>query len=73
MNDFKIEKDIKCPEPRTRNLKYPFDDMKCGDSFAFNSDIYVRVSATASYYSKKDNMKFSIRKDGDGYRCWRVK
>jgi len=69
---FKIDTDIPAPPSRSRGGKYPFGAMEVGHSFAFTKDNYVNAAAAASWFGKRNNRKYSIRKDGDGYRCWRI-
>jgi hypothetical protein len=77
-----IEKGIKVPEQRMRNgIKYPFSEMKVGDSFAINNPkkkenvlrntIYGSI---ALYHKKFPNKHFIVRKVADHeYRVWRDK
>jgi hypothetical protein len=63
---FKIERGVELPADR--RTKYPFHDMKAGDSFAFDDSEKRLVCAAASFYGKKHDMKFTTR----GMRCWRI-
>jgi hypothetical protein len=71
---FKIEN-----KPVTRpgyvKNKYPFDKMKVGQSFYFDrTDCDVQALRTAAYQcGARTGTKFSILKEGNGYRCGRVK
>lgn len=58
-----IEKDVPLP------AKYPFAAMEVGDSFTTNNHTAV---AAASSYGRRNGMKFASRKNGSGYRIWRV-
>jgi len=85
---YKIEKNIKMPQP-TRNgieqYKYPFLDMKVGDSFAVPVDPATKLGyttvrgrvANAIYANKKrqPNATFTYRtlKDKREIRVWRTK
>jgi len=64
----KVQKNI--PLPR----KFPFADMKVGDSFAVPSDVKrVAVSVAAMRFGRKHGMKFTIRQLADKtFRCWRI-
>jgi hypothetical protein len=63
-----IEKNIPVPE------KYPFAQMKEGDSFLISSLMKrTTVTVAAKRYGHKHAMEFTIRKTPDGLRCWRVK
>ena len=85
---YKIEKNIKIPSP-TRNgveqYKYPFFEMKVGDSFAVPVDPstqlgYIRVrgrvaSAIHAQQKRQEGSKFTVRtmKDKRELRVWRTK
>lgn len=68
--DVKIEKNIPMVSKRESGL--PFGDMEVGDSFrAPMSSSELRNKVT--YYSHQNpGKKFSIRKDDDGARIWRI-
>ena len=65
---YKIDK--KVPLPST----YPFDKLKVGESF-YEDDLQMlnTLRVRATMYSQKNNVKLSVRKDGEGYRCYRLK
>ncbi len=71
---FKIEKEVPlAPYGGARFRKYPFNEMKAGDSFLINGDASVEVVRwAATAYGNKHGQKFSVRKTPDGHRCWRV-
>lgn len=52
--------------------KYPFDKMIVGDSFAFPDELSQKIRCAAWRYGKKNAMKFIVKKQQDGFRCWRV-
>lgn len=62
--------------PRSGGLgasaKYPFAEMTVGDSFVGPASLRKRASSAAAAHFRKYGRKFSIRNDGDGFRCWRV-
>lgn len=66
----KIEKSVELPK---FNGKYPFHEMEVGDSFACENQ--ALVTSAANSYSKRHERKekFSVRKHGDAFRCWRIK
>jgi hypothetical protein len=69
-----IEKDKPLP-PIWR--KYPFADMQAGDSFWVpQGDNAARTShnlvSAASSHGRRKNKRFSVRRDGDGFRVWRI-
>ena len=68
MNQPLIDSNVPLP------TRYPFAEMKVGDSFLVPSDVTRQaVAVAATRYGRKHNMKFSTRqlKDG-GFRCWRL-
>lgn len=78
MNDYKIDKNVPLPSSgNKRNSKYPWAQMKVGDSFVVPWDKYVAVQAHMSYTNRryKGERHFICRKAGDGktYRVWRDK
>ena len=72
---FKIEHKIPMPKRRggSRPAKYPFREMKVGDSF-FVPDVKIYSFASqASLWGKKLGAKFSCLTVEGGVRVWRVK
>jgi hypothetical protein len=49
--------------------KYPFKSMAIGQSF-FTTNYAVRFSVAQTH--KRFGSRFSIRRDGNGWRVWRV-
>jgi hypothetical protein len=81
-NVFKIEtKKIPIPEPRALGYrgKYPFIEMKVGDSFfvPLISGKEINIRNAASVYGKRLNRVFTVRRVNtdkvDGVRVWRIK
>lgn len=75
---YKIEKNVPIPygAGSPGGNKYPWREMDVGDSFPIKTEKEAkRISAAACWYSgsHKDEVRFSVRKNGKGYRCWRVK
>lgn len=72
---FKIEKHIAVP-PITRrgNRKYPFPQMKIGESFYVGDTAKTNsVRYSASYYAiRNKGFKFTVRKEANGVRVWRI-
>lgn len=67
---FKIETGI--PIPAT-GLKYPFKDMKIGDSFFVpNKAISGARTSRCNFSKKHKEYKFITRNENDGIRVWRV-
>jgi hypothetical protein len=74
MAEYKIEDVPLRGKLESTSFKYPFGKMKVGQSFAFDICDYQLISSAASWYGKRNKIKFSIRKQEDGsYRCGRVK
>jgi hypothetical protein len=68
----KIEKGILPPEARAgRREIYPFSQMQIGDSF-YSEAARENVANAAYGYGKRHGQKFSVLRDGDGFRCWRI-
>jgi hypothetical protein len=55
------------PHPKRRS-KWKFDQMKPGDSFHFKGKAPTVVATAFGYYLAKG--KYSIRREGDGYRFY---
>lgn len=72
---YKIESCVAVPEARGRYRKYPFNEMQTGDSFVVARDEVDRLRSSASWYGKRNGLKFAIRcvdpVNGE-YRCWRI-
>jgi len=70
---FQIEKGIPVPETPGRGL-YPFADMDVGDSFFVGGEVSARSKAVsaASWFGKRNGLKFSCRNVDGGLRIWRV-
>lgn len=70
---FKIE-DRPVTRPRLQNAKYPFSQMKVGQSFYIDISItdVQSIRTAAGHYGKRNGVKFSIIRDGAGYRCGRI-
>lgn len=72
MSDHKIDKNIPIPTVTNKRNSYRFGEMDIGHSFALDADELVQVRSAAAYYGTRHNMKFTIRRYKDGYRCWWV-
>ena len=68
----KIEKDV--PIPPDVHQKYPFSDMKVGDSFSLEWDKRHNLRQAAFYY-KKHNKQFNFKtaRMNGKVRIWRIK
>jgi len=79
---YKIEKSVPIPELALGGVaKYPFTEMKVGDSFFVPiiegrplKNVAVAVSSASFKPSiKKLGYKYTVRQLKTGVRCWRVK
>lgn len=70
---YKIERNIPVPSRTGRPSKYPFKDMKIGDSFAAPSSLTSSVKTCAFRFAKNKGGKFSFRVHDGKVRCWRIK
>ena len=70
---YEIEKNVPLPpDPRGRPSKYPFSEMKPGDSIFVASK--AAAARRASYlFGVRHGLEFATRKEGDGVRIWRIK
>lgn len=71
MSEIKIDKNVPVP---TSRYKYPFTQMKKGDSFLVaTKELAVGLRVLAAQYSRRyAGVKFSVRKHEGAYRCWRI-
>ena len=69
---FTIEKNIPTPTSGYKNRKYPFPEMKIGDSFSLEYEAAHLVGAASRAWGRKHGAKFTTRKNGNGYRIWRI-
>jgi hypothetical protein len=69
---FEIEQGV--PYDKPVNSSYPFHKMAVGDSFQFDGDSKAvqRIRSAANIYGKRNGMKFSVRKDNENFRVWRL-
>jgi hypothetical protein len=65
-----IESNIPLP-PASK--KYPFGQMKVGDSFFVPDTTPALVSGSRSYWTRKTGAKYAARTVDGGVRFWRVK
>lgn len=71
---YEIDKGIPIP-PRSCASKYPWADMKVGDSFFVpgNKTRCEAVQAAAKYRSQRTAEKYVTRTKPNGVRVWRAK
>jgi hypothetical protein len=72
--DMKIDRHIPVPPEADARQRYPFPDMKIGDSFLVLEADWIKNLRSAAYmYAKRHpGVRFTIRKYGEGWRLWRV-
>ena len=68
--ELKIEEGI--PIPKMRLRKYPWEDMKVGDSFFVPDGNNNTIQTAASYAGKRHNRKYCTRQVNGGIRVWRI-
>jgi hypothetical protein len=65
---YTVDKDIRAP---AGGYKYPWDEMEVGDSFF--APVTVKMLSAASWHiTKTRGWKFSVRREGEGARIWRI-
>lgn len=68
---FQIEKNV--PVPSGRCMKYPFADMKVGDSFVAPKETVRGAQKAAWNWARDHDVKFATRTQRDGsLRIWRI-
>ena len=69
---YKIDKSVPIPEvAHTKPSKYPFADMKSGDSFFVKGGVSKRFTSGNSW-AKTHGGKFIVRTVTGGIRVWRI-
>ncbi len=74
-NAIRIEAGVAMPEAWASKgtSKYPFKDMKVGDSFLVPEGTSRGAIQSAAYYAGNTlSAKFVVRVTPEGLRCWRV-
>ncbi len=71
----KVQKNIPIPSKKGRPSKYPFKDMKPGESFEVTDAPKNTVLNAANSWSKRHNKsaRFTIRHSEGKTRIWRTK
>jgi hypothetical protein len=65
---------IKIESNRPLPVKFPFEQMQIGDSFAVPEGVTrAAVSVAAWRYGKATGKKLTVRKTPEGFYCWRIK
>lgn len=61
------------PVPKfTKKLKYPFLEMKIGQSVLITDKKLLQIRSYASNVGKKIGYKFKVAQTDEGVRVWRV-
>lgn len=60
------------PQQKGQTKKYPFGEMDVWDAFDLPESLHKNITTAAHNYGKYYDKKFSIRKNGEGYRCQRI-
>lgn len=71
---YKIESGVPMPK-RDQICKYPFAEMKVGDSFVVFASDLEKTRTAASHFGRHNERKYAVRRvdpiKGE-YRCWRI-
>jgi hypothetical protein len=67
---YRLSDDI--PPPVGRRHKYPFCEMAVGQSFEVSPEEIHRVRAASQYIRSTRGTRYTIRRQGAAYRCWRI-
>lgn len=67
----KVEQGVALP-PAPSNTRYPFAQLKVGDSFFAAADKADSACASVSYWARKTGFKFTSRSVDGGVRIWRI-
>ena len=65
-----IDKNIPMPSKMRTKILYPYSDMEIGDSFFTISKHGGQLASVAN--KRHAPKRFSVRRDGDGFRIWRT-
>ncbi len=66
-----IEKGVAIPS-KTKPCKYPWPQMKVGDSFLVNAPMPRMINASRAW-GQRNKARFVVRQLDNGVRVWRVK
>jgi hypothetical protein len=70
MTAIKIDRAVPLPSKRG---KWPFAALKVGESFTVPLMQAPSMRATAAVTGKRLKKHFTVRREGDNFRCWRDK
>lgn len=70
--EHKIDRGMGFPIRKPTYIKYPWHEMKVGDSFPVPAGKYDTVANAARDFGKRHGRKFSIRTIATGVRIWRT-
>ena len=70
---YQITKGLPIPKISAgRPAIYPFAALEVGDSFSAGNEEAGKVRRAASAFSRNHKVRFTVRKEGEGVRCWRI-
>lgn len=70
--DIQIDKGVPLPVGGAKS-KYPFGVLQVGDSFLFPAGTpRNKASSAALNHGKRHGVKFTVRAEGERFRCWRI-
>lgn len=68
-----VESGIPLPDrARVRSPKYPFDEMKVGDSFLIPGDVKKPTLIALAARKRHRPKLFTVRETSEGFRIWRT-
>lgn len=72
--EIKIQKNVPIPARSKAKTKYPFEKMTVGDSFAAPVKPQAIYTAARKWLkeSQTKKMRFVVRPENEGSRCWRT-
>ena len=73
MEKIKIDKSVPMPSGRKGKCKWPWHEMKVGDSFFAKGYDHNSFSGSRAVIQMRTGFKFSIARQNGGVRVWRTK
>ena len=68
----KVEPDVPLPDVPER-VRYPFADMRIGDSFLIRDESLVKNARSAAWmFGRRHGQEYSCRRVAEGWRVWRI-
>jgi hypothetical protein len=70
---YQITKGLPIPKISAgRPAIYPFAVLEVGDSFFSDNQGVANVRSAACAFARNHKVRFIVRKEGEGARCWRI-